>query len=554
MVSIPAITSGRRWQQGAALGLLLALALGLRLYGITWGLPNRDRVASYHPDEGVNLVGGVLDRGVARPHLDLAFYNYGTVYFYAWQAAASMNSVYGGVQLADGGGKASPDSAASLILVGRLLTALAGVVTVGLLYFLGLRLYGQAGALGASAAYALYPLAVVHGHFATVDVMAALVCLAAVWTAWRATATRATARFLVSGVVVGIAAATKYTSVAFISAPLWAALDAPSGTTWGARCRAATSVVAGAALGFLVACPGVWMSWPRFAADVGYEVAKSREGMGLLFVDTGNGWVYHLVSSLRYGMGLPLLLIAVVALGAAMLRRDPSDRLLVASVVPYYLAIGLAQVRFMRYVLPLLPVLSLIIGGFVARAGCCQLLQIARRTSVALALTFTLAMAAALSGAMAGVDARDRAVAYLRSRPRQGPVGFATTPWYWSPPLLPCFTQPGSFIGRRNAILSSDAGRGLRLSSDGHEWDLSVATDPTTSSVVVSNIESQDALRLHRPEALGFMAALRERYTERVFETRPHLLGLDWPSASGLPNDLLYILPRISVWERRRGG
>src|SRR5262249_5209579 len=67
-----------RRKTGFFLVLLVIGALSLRCWGITWSLPNQDRLFSYHPDEGVNLVNGVLDRDRApRPHLDLRFYNYG---------------------------------------------------------------------------------------------------------------------------------------------------------------------------------------------------------------------------------------------------------------------------------------------------------------------------------------------------------------------------------------------------------------------------------------------------------------------------------------------
>ena len=42
--------------RNAPLLFILLLALGLRLWGIGWGLPNATRLFSYHPDE--SLVAG----------------------------------------------------------------------------------------------------------------------------------------------------------------------------------------------------------------------------------------------------------------------------------------------------------------------------------------------------------------------------------------------------------------------------------------------------------------------------------------------------------------
>src|SRR5437763_10597214 len=70
--------------------LITFAALTLRLWGLTWSLPNDDHLFSYHPDEGVNLVSGVLENLNPRPHFDLGFYNYGSVYFYLWQGAVAI--------------------------------------------------------------------------------------------------------------------------------------------------------------------------------------------------------------------------------------------------------------------------------------------------------------------------------------------------------------------------------------------------------------------------------------------------------------------------------
>src|SRR5207244_2053518 len=107
----PSRGCGRRWRRSVArpsrrnlppnlaVLALVILALALRLWGIGWSLPNQEHLFSYHPDEGVNLVNGVL--------------------------AA-----------------------------------------------LGRRLYGRVAGLLGAAFYAVAPLAVVHAHFATVDVTA----------------------------------------------------------------------------------------------------------------------------------------------------------------------------------------------------------------------------------------------------------------------------------------------------------------------------------------------------------------------------------------------
>src|SRR5207302_3981475 len=111
-----------------------------------------------------------LDEGVARPHLDLRFYNYGTLYFYAWQGAVEINNRYGIVKRDPTGSQTpAPDSPGAMILVGRIVTALLGAFTVLPIFALGKRLFHRNTGLVAAAIYAIMPAAVVHAHFATVD-------------------------------------------------------------------------------------------------------------------------------------------------------------------------------------------------------------------------------------------------------------------------------------------------------------------------------------------------------------------------------------------------
>jgi hypothetical protein len=84
-----------RWIIGIA--LVTALALGLRLWGIEWGLPNALHFYSYHTDEtrilGVSRPGpdGLnLFAGQFLPH----FYNYGSLQLYLINIAVSIVSAY----------------------------------------------------------------------------------------------------------------------------------------------------------------------------------------------------------------------------------------------------------------------------------------------------------------------------------------------------------------------------------------------------------------------------------------------------------------------------
>lgn len=543
------------WRCALPACLVAALALGLRLWGIRWGLPSGADVSSYHPDEAVNLFQGVLDHGNLRPHLDLGFYNYGSLYFYLWQAAAAINQSYGlvrapgaGINLAEG----ATATVGAVLLVGRILTALLGTLTLWPIYEAGRRLYSRSAGLTAAVCWAILPAAVIHGHFATVDVPATFFVACAL--AFGARMLREPSwRFAVAaGACAGLAAATKYNCGLVLFGLLTAAFLAKGSRT---RLCMAAAAVGGCVAAFLIACPAVWMSWPRFWADFTFELQKSQQGMGLLFQSTGNGYVYHFVSSLRYGLAMPMLALCVVALVVAAVRvRRPGNLYLFGYLAPYYLVIGAAQVRYLRYVIPILPVLVLFVGGWLGEPHAeARALRRAVRALGALAVMMTVLITMALCSTMAGGDARDAARAYVASHlPSGSIIAFATTPFYYTPRLTPAFGAPTSGSARRQLILEGAGPFVFRLPAQDTEWDESVLAAPKPDAVIVSDLETQDAERLHYLPAVHFLQQVRNAYEPVVFENMPTVCGLRLGKPAVLPNDWLYIYPRVTVYRLRR--
>ncbi|MFB0545345.1 MAG: DUF2298 domain-containing protein, partial [Anaerolineae bacterium] len=70
-------------------------------------------------------------------------------------------------------------------------------------------------------------------------------------------------------------------------------------------------------------------------------------------------FIYQLVQQLRWGMGWPLGLVAFAGFAfvslRALLRGRPEEWTILTWIVPYFLITGSFMVKFMRYMLPLLP-------------------------------------------------------------------------------------------------------------------------------------------------------------------------------------------------------
>src|SRR5262249_16864098 len=74
---------------------------------------------------------------------------------------------------------------------------------------------------------------------------------------------------------------------------------------------------------------------------------------------------YHFAVSLRYGMGMSLLTLALLGILGALWRRDAGGWVLLSFAGSFYLVTGYYKLAFIRYMIPLLPILCLFAAAAV---------------------------------------------------------------------------------------------------------------------------------------------------------------------------------------------
>jgi hypothetical protein len=517
---------------------VLLLALMLRVWGLGWGLPSATHYFSYHPDESI-----VLERAsspslsVFAGHLLPGFYRYGSLQLYLVCFANTFAALAGAIDIVPKDYATWYPHWAKMYLVGRLLTVGMGVGTVWIVYEIGVRLWGHRAGLLAALVLAIGPLHAQHSHFLTVDVPATFWgMLSLLWAVrlakgepkpWRAA--------LWAGVFAGLAAATKY-NLALAILPLCAACGT---IRYG---KGLVTGLAGFALAFFAACPGAILENRIFWHDLRAEAIHVQNRDDPTFRDTGNGFLYHITHNLDAGLGLPLLLLTLAAVGYALYRRQRGDGLLAAFALPYYVLISLAAVRYARYTIPLLPILALWTGHLLAEVS--RLPRPAVRNGLlgisGVALAAALAWTVQLVLPMAGVDPRDAAlarVAQLASPSAR--VGFAAMPWFGTPPFSPYFSAPQRGAWQR-VISPSEA---ARIVYNGKDWDAGLLETQKPDVVVLSEYDYLDALRLKDPVAQSYFAVLRRDYQRQDKHQ-------DEIPTRGLPHDMLYTNPIISLYTR----
>jgi hypothetical protein len=390
----------RRWAW-PGLAIVLAGALGLRLWGVQQGLPY-----AYNTDEADHFV----PRAVAmfghnlNPHYFANPPGFTYVLHYLFAIA------YGGT---DGVRHAYAVNPTGVYTLSRVAAAVLGVLALWLLYATGARLFNRAVGLLAAAIEAVAFLPVFYAHLALNDVPTlAPLTLSLLGSAGVLRKGRKR-DYVIAGVGLGLACATKYTAgivavpfaVAVISralvhkdAPLAETATALDGTPEpepseapsrdstpdpgpepadeparddarrGSRLALHAAVgalltIVAAAVAFFVANPYSLLDYKSFHAELVHQSTLSAEAQGKLGAPRQGGIVYYLWS-LTWGLGwIP----ALAALGGAVAiwwRRAALGWLLVPAPLLFLAFMGLQGRYFGRWLMPILPLLCLLAAFF----------------------------------------------------------------------------------------------------------------------------------------------------------------------------------------------
>jgi hypothetical protein len=310
----------RRWAW-PGLALVLGGGLALRLWGVQQGLPY-----VYNTDEGDHFVPRAVTMfqdGSLNPHYfaNPPAFTYLLHYLFdAW---------YGG---REGVLRAFQLHPADVYTLARVAAALLGVCALWLLYATGARLLGRGVGLLAAAIEAVAFLPVFYAHLALNDVPTlAPLTLSLLGSAGVLRKGR-TRDYLIAGVGLGLACASKYTAgivvLCLLAAAVARALDADAGARSGVVGRLLLAG-AGALLAFLVANPYALLDYASFHRELVHQSTLSAEGQGKLGAPKTGGLAYYLWS-LTWGLGWAPALAALggaVVIWRARPRRQMSTSL-----------------------------------------------------------------------------------------------------------------------------------------------------------------------------------------------------------------------------------
>jgi len=427
----------------AGLAGVTALAAALRLWHLGHGLPEAPHVDAF---KFVGEAARMLATGDWSPGL----YQHPQLYPRLLTALSAVLGIDGDV---------------GRHLVGRSLSAAAGIATVPAAWRLGRLLAGPAAAVLAALVVALDPGAVTVSRMVAPDAL--MVALAAWALVLLLDPGRRVGAAVAAGALLGLAVAAKLSALVLLpwlaAAPVVLAPDLGRWRQWLGRGAAGLLAVAVAAT---AASPHLVLDAPEYAERLRLEAAIQRGGQigrvqagpfDLLWSSTPTWEQPWLGTSLGANLGPPLVLLVLGGIALLLLGRGGRTGFVVAAVAVVSLAVlvGPGRLKAYRFLLPVLPVLAAAAGWaadrLAARAG-------RWRTPVAaVVVVVSLAVPAWRSGRFVAATSRPTSVALAAAWfTEQVPPG---TTVFLSPFFVDALARPELDVVRLPAV----GGRQYRL-------------------------------------------------------------------------------------------
>lgn len=342
-----------------ALAAIVGMAIALRVWGIQFGLP----LTQARPDESrvVNLASRIA-AGDPNPH----YFVYPSLFLYLIAGSAKGLSAFHAT---------TADAAAEpgMFLIARGLSAALGSASVLIIFLIARRLAGTVAGLASAAVLAGAFLHVRDSHFGTTDVAMTCVLLLALLTLLSRRAT--IGDVALCGVVAGLATSIKYNAALIAAAAAFLEIAVPPESRRSAGRILGRLVVLSAAMaaGFVAGTPysvverATFMEHLRFIAA--YEAGGHVHDGAVLAVP--RAWAYYGARLLPDAVGWPVLVCGVAGLVFLVWRNWRVGLACALFPALYFVAASRGETVFARYMIPMVPLLSMGAGcvvGAVAAA------------------------------------------------------------------------------------------------------------------------------------------------------------------------------------------
>jgi hypothetical protein len=381
-----------------ALAGLLVVTLLLRLWGVKQGLP-----FSYNSDEAQHFVPKAIGffSGDWNPHYFLNPPGYSYVLalvFELWFGSA------------DAAIRAYTVDPTAVFVVARVVAAVMGTASVLFTYMATRRIFDRAVALLAAAIFGLAFLPIFYSHLALNDVPTlcwvtlSLVGIGGVYRDGRAR------NYLLAGLGIGLAAATKYTGGITLVCLLVAAaydLSRPQADERRWRARKLLALIGAGIVGlaaFTLANPYWILNFSGFTAGVSQQASEAAGSEPVKLGTTPGGGIPYYLWTFTWGLGLGPAIASLGGVGLLVWRRRWwLLTLFVPACVAFIAFMGTQQRYFGRWLMPIFPLVSIL----AAYAAVTAIRWVVRERGVSVVIAGGVVAAALLAQSIVAVIHND---------------------------------------------------------------------------------------------------------------------------------------------------
>src|SRR5438552_1148626 len=242
-------------------------------------------------------------------------------------------------------------------VIGRLWTIALSVGALPLLFLVGRRAFNTRVALIATAVWAVLPLPVQMGRVVRSDSAGVFFGLLAVWLCLRLLDEPRTRWCVLAGLGVGLAVSSRYFMVALVPV-LVAAAVLPQRRALRPAVRSAGIALASAVGGFALSSPYFFLDWHTALDSIQAEGALDRDPNHVGLSHLGN-LRWYLGTTIPETLTWPLVALAAAGVVLVVRRRRARQLLLVAFCVVFLAGICASTAHWIRWVIPIVPVLVL---------------------------------------------------------------------------------------------------------------------------------------------------------------------------------------------------
>lgn len=354
---------GRRSTHGLLL-LILIVAAALRLTGLSFGLPH-----IYHPDEYQKYLAVV--RMASYGDLNPRYFLHPSLLLYSTYGMNFLVQTFSDWSTWD----------ASIIFAGRIVSCLAGTLSVGLLFYSASRMLSPVSGLIASAFLAVFPIHVTCSRYVKEDALLTFFVLLTLALVTKAAKTQRGRYLLGAGIAAGLASSVKYSGLLCVMI-LWgypwlaqALQQQPSERRMICNYRFLPSrrffilsFIASVLVpvGFILGTPYSILDSAKFVSDFNSERGHMISGHSSAITAASQYWTFHLRHSLLEGVGGLALSASLVAFGLALRRFVFPGLYILALFLLFYLPAEFVRAKpapqAERYILPCVPFVALALG------------------------------------------------------------------------------------------------------------------------------------------------------------------------------------------------